>query len=165
MKQPLRAYVDIETTGLNRYQYELTVVGICLEQGRSRKVLQLYDATLTRKNVLDAVKDATALYTFNGERFDLPFIAHHLDLDLAERMEHHDLMYHCWNWGLRGGQKAIERQLGIGRKTAGLDGADAVDLWLDYKENGSKRALKTLLRYNAEDVKNLAHIRRKLGIT
>jgi uncharacterized protein YprB with RNaseH-like and TPR domain len=40
----------------------------------------------------------------------------------------------------------------------------AVDLWLDYKENGSRRALKTLLRYNAEDVTNLAHIRRKLGV-
>lgn len=40
----------------------------------------------------------------------------------------------------------------------------AVDLWLDYKENGSKRALKTLLRCNAEDVTNLAHIRRKLGV-
>jgi len=42
--------------------------------------------------------------------------------------------------------------------------AMAVDLWLDYKENGSRRALKTLLRYNAEDVTNLAHIRRKLGV-
>ncbi len=28
---PLRAYLDIETTGLNRYQYELTVVGVLIE--------------------------------------------------------------------------------------------------------------------------------------
>jgi uncharacterized protein YprB with RNaseH-like and TPR domain len=73
-------------------------------------------------------------------------------------------MYHCQNRGLWGGQKRVERQLGIGRKTAGLDGADAVDLWFDYKENGSSRALKRLLKYNAEDVTNLAHIRRKLGV-
>lgn len=164
MKQPLRAYVDIETTGLNRYQYDLTVVGICLEQGRTRRVIQLYDSTLTRKNLAAALSDATALYTFNGEWFDLPFIEHHLRLNLARRLEHRDLMYCCWDWGLRGGQKAVECKLGIGRKTAGLDGADAVDLWFDYKENGSKRALRTLLRYNAEDVKNLAHIRRKLGV-
>ena len=156
--------IDIETTGLNRYQYELTVVGICVEQGRTREVVQLYDSTLTRKHILDAVKDAATLYTYNGERFDLPFIEHHLRLNLARRLKHHDLMYHCWNWGLRGGQKAVERQLGINRKTAGLDGADAVDLWFDYKENGSKRALRKLLKYNAEDVTNLAHIRGKLGL-
>jgi uncharacterized protein YprB with RNaseH-like and TPR domain len=88
MKQPCRAYVDIETTGLNRYQYELTVVGICLESGRGRKVVQFYDATLTRKNVLAAVRDADVLYTFNGERFDLPFIEHHLGVNLARRVEH-----------------------------------------------------------------------------
>ncbi len=164
MRPPLRAYVDIETTGLNRYQYDLTVVGICIEQGRSREVIQLYESTLSRKNLLDAVKGADALYTFNGERFDLPFIGHHLGLNLAQHLAHCDLMYHCWNRGLWGGQKAVEYQLGISRKTAGLDGADAVDLWFDYKENGSRRALKTLLRYNAEDVKNLAHIRRKLGV-
>jgi len=159
-----RAYVDIETTGLNRYQYELTVVGICLEQSRSRRVVQFYDSTLTRKNVLDALTDADVLYTFNGERFDLPFIRHHLGLSLTKHLEHCDLMYHCWNQGLRDGQKKVERRLGIGRNTVGLDGADAVDLWFDYRDNGSRRALKKLLKYNAEDVTNLARIRRKLGI-
>jgi len=160
----VRAYVDIETTGLNRHQYELTVVGICLEQGRSRRVIQLYEAELSGRNVLDAVRHADALYTFNGERFDLPFIGHHLGLNLAKHLEHCDLMYRCWNQGLWGGQKKVERRLGIGRQTVGLDGADAVNLWLDYKENGSERALKKLLRYNAEDVTNLARIRCRLGL-
>jgi uncharacterized protein YprB with RNaseH-like and TPR domain len=73
-------------------------------------------------------------------------------------------MYCCWDNGLWGGQKAVELKLGISRKTLGLDGADAVDLWFDYKEHGSKRALRKLLRYNAEDVINLAHIRRRLGV-
>jgi len=163
-KRLIRAYVDIETTGLNRYQYELTVVGVCLEQGRSRRVVQFYDSTLTRENVLDAVGRADVLYTFNGERFDLPFIRHHLGLNLAESIEHCDLMYQCWNRGLWGGQKKVEYRLGISRKTAGIDGADAVDLWFDYKENGSKRALKKLLKYNAEDVANLARIRARLGL-
>jgi uncharacterized protein YprB with RNaseH-like and TPR domain len=160
----IRAYVDIETTGLNRYQYDLTVVGICLEQGRELKVVQLYDSTLTGKNLLAALQGVTALYTFNGERFDLPFIEHHLGLNLARRLEHCDLMYCCWDWGLWGGQKKVECRLGIGRKTVGLDGADAVELWLGYKENGSKRALRKLLEYNAEDVTNLAAIRRALRI-
>lgn len=165
VKPLCRAYIDIEATGLNRHQYGLTVVGVCVEQGRSREVLQFYYATLTRKNILDAVRHAEVLYTFNGERFDLPFIELHLGLNLAKRLEHRDLMFHCWDCGLWGGQKAVERQLGIGRKTAGLDGADAVDLWFDYKENGNTRALRKLLKYNAEDVTNLAHIRRKLDVS
>lgn len=165
MKSPLRAYVDIETTGLNRYQYDLTVVGVCLEQGRSRKVLQLYDATLTRRNVLAAVRDADVLYTCNGERFDLPFIAAKLGVDLAGTFDHCDLMYHCWGRRLMGGQKAVEEQLGIGRETAGMAGADAVRLWRDYRRRGDGDALRTLLLYNAEDVTNLAHIRRRLRVS
>ena len=96
MKLPCRAYIDIETTGLDRYRHEVTVVGICLEQGRSREVLQFYDASLSRKSVLDAVKNADTLYTFNGERFDLPFIEHRFRLNLARRVVHCDLMHHCW---------------------------------------------------------------------
>jgi len=47
--------------------------------------------------------------------------------------------------------------------TNDIDGAMAMDLWLDHKENGCRRTLKTLLRYNAGDVTYLTHFRRKLG--
>ena len=45
-----------------------------------------------------------------------------------------------------------------------MDGADAAALWNDYRLNGNSDALRTLLIYNAEDVKNLALSRRKLGV-
>jgi uncharacterized protein YprB with RNaseH-like and TPR domain len=160
----VRADVDIETTGLDRYRDEVTVVGICLERDRTREVVQLYDDTLSRRNVLGAVREADILYSYNGARFDLPFIEQYLGVDLARHFDHCDLMRHCWNRKIRGGLKAVERKLGISRKTKGVDGYMAVQLWWDYKDNGSRRALRKLLKYNAEDVTNLAHIRRKLGV-
>lgn len=164
MKPPCRAYIDIETTGLDRYRDAVTVVGICLERGRTHEVVQFYEGTLSDKNILEAVGPADILYSYNGARFDLPFIEQRLGVDLARRFDHCDLMHHCWRRDLWGGQKAVEYQLGISRKTKGVDGYMAVQLWWDYKDNGNRRALKKLLKYNAEDVANLAHIRRKLGI-
>ena len=161
---PLRAYLDIETTGLSPHRAELTVVGICLEQGDRRRVVQLYEKTLTRGNLLAALKGADILYTYNGARFDIPFIEHHLRPDLAGVVPHCDLMHHCWDRNLWGGLKAVEAQLGISRESEGLDGFDAVRLWWEYRTSGSRRALSRLLQYNAEDVTNLAHIRRLLKV-
>jgi hypothetical protein len=158
-----RAYIDIETTGFSPFKDELTVVGICLERGRKREVVQLYHGTLTRSNVLAVLDGTTTLYSYNGARFDLPFIAAKLGVDLTSELDHCDLMHHCWRKNLWGGQKAVEIQLGISRETEGMEGADAVRLWHAYKRRGDGEALKTLLLYNAEDVQNLAHIRRKLG--
>ena len=160
----MRAYIDIETTGLDPAEGELTVVGIHLEQDGQEKLVQLYEDTLTKDNLLAALAGTGTLYSYNGKEFDLPFIAAKLGVDLASSFSHCDLMHHCWRRNLYGGLKKVEAKLGISRETAGMNGAHAVELWNDYRLNGNPDALKTLLLYNAEDVKNLAHIRRKLGV-
>jgi len=164
MTHTCRAYLDIETTGLSEYRDEITVVGICVEKGRRRFVTQLYEDSLSEKALLDVLRPAEALYTYNGARFDLRFIRHHLRADLTDLFEHCDLMHHCHRQGLYGGLKVVEHTLGIPRKTEGVDGWMAVQLWLDYRENGNRRALAKLLKYNAEDVCNLIHLRKHLGI-
>ena len=160
----MRAYIDIETTGLDPAEGELTVVGIHFEQEGQERLVQLYEDTLTKDNLLAALEGTDILYSYNGKEFDLPFIAAKLGVDLATSFSHCDLMHHCWRRNLYGGLKKVEAKLGISRETAGMDGAHAVELWNDYRLNGNSDALKTLLLYNAEDVKNLAHIRRKLGV-
>jgi hypothetical protein len=142
----------------------LTVVGIHLEQDGQERVVQLYEDTLTKDNLLAALAGTDTLYSYNGKEFDLPFIVAKLGVNLASVFRHCDLMHHCWRRNLYGGQKKVEKKLGISRETAGMDGADAVELWNDYQSKGNAEALKTLLLYNAEDVRNLAHIRRKLGV-
>ncbi|MFO7674720.1 MAG: ribonuclease H-like domain-containing protein [bacterium] len=163
MGSACRAYIDIETTGLNRYRNKLTVVGICLEGNRGLRVVQLYDDTLTAGVLLDTLEPASIIYSYNGARFDLPFIERHLGVNLR-RFTHCDLMHHCWRSNLWGGLKAVEHQLGIGRETGGIDGLDAVRLWRAYRRGRDPEALSTLLRYNAEDVTNLALIRRRLRV-
>ena len=163
-KSPCRAYIDIETTALDPDAGELTVVGIHLEQDGQERLVQLYEDTLTKDNLLAALAGTSILYSYNGREFDLPFIVAKLGVDLASIFSHRDLMHHCWHRNLYGGQKKVEKKLGISRETAGMNGADAVELWDDYRSKGNADALQTLLLYNAEDVNNLAHIRRKLGV-
>jgi uncharacterized protein YprB with RNaseH-like and TPR domain len=160
----VRAYIDIETTDLDPATGELTVVGICIEQNGQERVVQLYEDTLTRNNLLAALEGTDILYSYNGAEFDLPFIAAKLGVDLASVFRHCDLMQECWRRNLWGGQKKVEVQLGISRETTGMDGVQAIALWNDYRMNSNPDALRALLLYNAEDVTNLAQIRRKLGV-
>ncbi len=159
-----RAYIDIETTGLSRHQCELTVVGIALEQNGPCRIVQLLETGLSGENVLAALQGVDEIYSYNGSRFDLPFIQTRLGVDLRYSFKHTDLMYDCWRNNLKGGLKAVERQLGIQRILKGVDGFVAVKLWFEYANNNDRHALATLLEYNREDVANLLVLRRKLNV-
>ena len=71
-------------------------------------------------------------------------------------------MYNCWNRNLYGGFKAVERQLGIGRKLTEVNGLEAVRLWWRYVNNYDEKALAILLEYNKEDVLNLKTLKEKI---
>ncbi|MBI2164973.1 MAG: ribonuclease H-like domain-containing protein [Chloroflexi bacterium] len=156
------AYLDIETTGLSPYSDKITVIGIGLSLGERLQVVQLVDKEVTERRLTGALEGVTRLYTYNGARFDIPFVRGFLGLNLSDRLDHHDLMLDCWNRGLFGGLKAVEENLGIPRQLKGVTGLDAVNLWYRYKEHGDGKALHILLEYNKEDVENLLHLRRKL---
>ena len=159
-----RAYIDIETTGLSRYYADLTVIGIALEKGKECQVIQLVEVGLSEKKLLAALRGVDEIYSYNGSRFDLPFIQAKLRVDLKACFKHTDLMYACWRHNLKGGLKAVEKQLGIDRGLKGVDGYTAVKLWYDYVNNYNRQALLTLLEYNREDVVNLQVLRRKLQV-
>jgi len=152
------AYLDIETTGLSPYSAELTVIGIHVEN-RCEEVVQLIGDEISPSGLIEAIRDISALYTYNGSRFDLPFIMKKLKIDLTDHCPHTDLMYSCWQRNLKGGLKAVERQLGIERRLTDVDGWAAVQLWHNYKWNGCINSLNKLLEYNKEDVLNLKKLR------
>ena len=159
-----RAYLDIETTGLSRHYNELTVIGIGLEKGRRIEVVQLIENDLYDEKLLEVLENVDEIYTYNGSRFDLPFINARLAVDLKQCFRHRDLMYDCWQHELKGGLKAVERKLGITRKLKDVDGYVAVQLWWDYVNNNNQESLETLLDYNREDVVNLKVLRKELGV-
>ena len=159
-----RAYLDIETTGLSRYVADLTVIGIGLEKGRTIELTQLTHGELCEHKLLETLDGVDEIYTYNGSRFDLPFIKAKLGVDLKEGFAHTDLMYDCWQQDLKGGLKAVEEKLCIIRQLKDVSGYVAVQLWWEYVNNNDAEALQTLLAYNGEDVVNLRVLRRKLRV-
>jgi uncharacterized protein YprB with RNaseH-like and TPR domain len=103
------AYIDIETTGLTYSASEITVVGIFLCRGNETDFVQLVGRDITAEAILEALEGVEIIYTYNGSRFDLPFIRSQLGIDLAGLFHHRDLMYDCWGKNLHGGLKGHER--------------------------------------------------------
>ena len=156
------AYLDIETTGLCSFYDEITVIGVFLSNEAGNRLVQLVGGDVTRTNLFRTLRSVDTIYTYNGSRFDLPFIYSRLRVNLKEHFHHHDLMQDCWKSNLYGGFKAVERQLGIHRQLRGVGGAEAVALWWRYQMHRDRKALELLLEYNKEDVVNLMTLREKL---
>ena len=86
------AYLDIETTSLSPGNGELTVVGVYLHNGSKGKVVQLVGDEISAVKLDEITENVQTLYTYNGARFDLPYIKAKLGLDLTQRRVHRDLM-------------------------------------------------------------------------
>jgi uncharacterized protein YprB with RNaseH-like and TPR domain len=144
------ACFDIETTGLSQHRDRVTTVSVHRD-GDTETLVAGDD--LTVDNLRAAFGDATLLVTFNGARFDVPFLESSFDVDLD--FPHLDLVYPCRRLDLTGGLKAIERAVGIERDRPDISGRDAVRLWREH-ERGRDGSLETLISYNREDAVNLA---------
>jgi uncharacterized protein YprB with RNaseH-like and TPR domain len=128
-------FLDIETTGTAIYGHEITVIG-------------LYDGQKTHHFISgqnmeefeDAIESYDLLITFNGSRFDLPFICGSFR-NLQIHQAHIDLLHVVRRLGYRGGLKRIEPLFGIARPPE--------------IQRGSSDALQKLLLYNEADVVNL----------
>ena len=104
---------------------------------------------------------ARILVSFNGKRFDTPFVCKTFGLTSVPPQI--DLMDEARYYGLRGGLKSIEQQVGFVRQSEGCgDGRDAIRLWNEYETTKDKDVLNTLLAYNRADVASLEHLSRHL---
>jgi uncharacterized protein YprB with RNaseH-like and TPR domain len=151
-----RAYLDIETS----FTGKITVIGIYLPDF---EIVQLVGDEINQGSLRDALSTASAIVTYNGNRFDLPVIKRMVGIDLRSQYASRDLMYECWRQGLYGGLKGVENQLGISRQTKGVTGGDAPVLWERYVRKGDLDALELLLKYNQEDVMNLVILEQLLS--
>jgi len=144
------AFIDIETTGLDRDHNTITTIA-------------LYDGCEVKwyvqgHNLHDFPRDIerySLLVSYNGSCFDVPFIERFFNIRL--RAAQIDLRFVLGAMGFRGGLKRCEKTLGIERPgMTDIDGYTAVLLWNDYISNRNQRALETLLAYNICDAANLA---------
>jgi uncharacterized protein YprB with RNaseH-like and TPR domain len=146
------AYLDIETTGLDRYNNEITT--IALYDGQAIKTY------VQGQNLDDFIKDIQkykVIVSYNGKSFDVPFIENYFNIRLGHA--HIDLRYVLSSLGYRGGLKGCERQMGMDRgDLKDIDGFFAVLLWEEYKRTGDQKALDTLLAYNIQDTITLENL-------
>jgi hypothetical protein len=143
------AFLDIETTGMGPGAV-VTVVGV-YAGGKARAFVRGVDL-----DDLPAALESYDVYvTYNGRCFDVPFLINEFGRRIAPTA-HIDLRFVLAAVGLKGGLKGIERAVGISRPgdLAALDGWDAVRLWYEHLD-GTPESLRTLVRYNIEDILNL----------
>ena len=179
------AYLDIETTYTGKFtdqrlfsdhkNHRITVLGVRVLQADKDSFLQLVRKDVSKVALLNALSETDLIVTYNGRSipdkmkghtgFDFPVIASQLGVVLDEEFKHMDLCPVCWQRGLWGGQKAIERSLGLTRKRPGRNGAWADVVWKKYETSGSDNFLKELLEYNREDVFMLRRIQEALKCT
>jgi uncharacterized protein YprB with RNaseH-like and TPR domain/predicted nuclease with RNAse H fold/dephospho-CoA kinase len=146
-------FLDIETTGLSTYYDTITLVGWSIGSQ-----YQVYVRGGDEEPLRSALANAKAIVTFNGALFDLPFLRHEFS-DLRIPSVHVDLRFFAKRFGLSGGQKEIEKELGLSRPVylQGMAGEAAPLLWHKYKQ-GELDALKLLISYNHADIEGMKYI-------
>ena len=151
-------FLDIETTGLSANSSHVTTVCVHGKMGTKS-----YIAGDNMEELPGDLKGYKFIVSFNGARFDLPFLTQSLGIVFPQI--HLDLLYPLKSLGYSGGLKNIEKNLGMTRETDGVTGYDAVRLWYAYKKDRTVEvagrsvkgtdALNLLVEYNREDTVNL----------
>jgi uncharacterized protein YprB with RNaseH-like and TPR domain len=143
-------FFDIETTGLKPERNKTTTVSF-YRKGESETLIRGQD--LNQEKLEEEFFESSLLVSFNGKRFDQPFLEKSFDMDIEN--PHVDLMYLCQRLGYSGGLKKIEKDLEIDRELEDIDGKQAIRLWKRYEKNGDEEALQKLVKYNQYDAENL----------
>lgn len=149
-------FLDIETTGLDFRNDDITVIG--LFDGIDAKTM-IKGINFDYKILKNELKNYKLMVTFNGSSFDVPFISKKYP-DLLPNVPNFDVKSVTDRLNLKGGLKEIEKTLGIKRNeiVENMYGGDALTLWRTYRATGDDYYLKLLVEYNEEDVVNLKKI-------
>ena len=149
-------FLDIETTGLDRKNDDITVIG--LFDGVNTKTM-IKNINLNYKKLKNELQRYKLIVTFNGSSFDVPFI-NKLYPSLLPDIPNFDVRSVTDRLGLKGGLKEIEKKIGIKRSKIieKFYGGDALALWKMYRATGDDYYLKLLVEYNEEDIINLKTI-------
>lgn len=157
--------MDIETTGFSAETCSIYLIG-CAERRDDRLILRQFFAETPdhEAEILaafsDYIADKKAVISFNGHRFDLPFLAtrakrHRLSLSLDD-LASIDLYriarkYKSLLQLSSCKQKAIERALHIDREDR-CSGGELIEVYRDYGRMGSQEGESLLALHNHDDV-------------
>jgi uncharacterized protein YprB with RNaseH-like and TPR domain len=167
-------FLDIETTGLSPTTY-LFLIGLMFwEKGRFVAELVFARDYAEEAAVLRYVRDALGRFgvvvTYNGDRFDLPFIETRLaatrvgpldpiasvDLLYAARRLYRGVLPNC-----RLG--TVERHIRGIERSGDIPGRYIPDAYHDYVRSGDARAMKNVLYHNRMDLFTMAVLLNRLS--
>jgi uncharacterized protein YprB with RNaseH-like and TPR domain/predicted nuclease with RNAse H fold/dephospho-CoA kinase len=147
-------FLDIETTGLSQLYHYVTLIGWMINGS--------YDYWLPGMDnsiFLNTFNRVKLIVTFNGVKFDCPFIKktfNHLNMSVKPNI---DLMYLCRSFYYTKGQKNIEKEMGFKRpnEITECNGKEAIALWYKFLF-GDNSALNKLIAYNFYDILGMMFI-------
>ncbi|MDR3296370.1 MAG: ribonuclease H-like domain-containing protein [Clostridiales Family XIII bacterium] len=170
---------DIETTGLGADKAKIVLCGILTPSAGGLRVRQFFsEGAHEEAEILDLCRDEISkldvLFSFNGDRFDVPFVdkrlAHHhrlpafadcLSVDMYRVVRAHSQLRSVLP-NLK--QKTVEDYLGLWtHRSDRISGADSVYLYYEYLATKSEKLLQFILLHNHDDLLQLARILRIFG--
>lgn len=165
-------FLDIETIGLSAKYHFVYCIGLAYYTENGAVILQYFaESRADEPELLESMLEflgarKPVLITFNGVRFDLPFLEarcrlHCLPFD-NNRLQQIDLLREIRPlknlFGLSHlRQKDIERFLGIERDDQ-YDGGKLIEVYLQYEQTGEKDLRRLLLLHNFDDMKGMLSI-------
>lgn len=163
-------FIDIETTGLSPDSSYISLIGVLWYQAAEKKwsLLQWLALDQTEepeliRAFLDFTSDFSSMISYNGERFDLPFLRARaeryeiclslpLSLDLYQILKPSEVLLHL----SRRKQTDLEKLLHISRCQP--DGKTCVRLYLTWLSGHSPALEQAILGHNQEDLVSLTRI-------
>lgn len=176
---PNVCFLDIETTGLNRNNSIIYLVGILYfnTDNNTWKLKQLFTNTIEKEKqllevLLNCISDFDLIITYNGESFDLPFIErrleyHNIDysFDLSKSIDIYRIVRkekHLLNLpNLR--LKTIEECLGFHREDI-YSGKDCIGFYYDYINTGEVELKDRVIKHNYDDLAYMLDIMKILDV-
>lgn len=152
-------FMDIETTGLQFFNDEVTLVGIY--DGTYYQAL-VAGIDLDSESLEKALAPFKMIVTYNGMKFDIPFLKYQFpDLKLNKLM--FDLSFPAKRHKLGNSLKELEKHFGMARNgdIAGLNGHHIVKMW-DKFQAGDIKSLELLKEHNQSDTSNLNELADKV---
>lgn len=165
----VKAYLDIEATGLSPTNNEVTIVGILIQDTAG----EVYEFKQYVKGInLDRFEirkfleyhNVHYLVGYNSNKFDIPFLAKNDNMccEFLYDYDTIDLMRIAHKLQLKGGLKKLEKVFGIERKYEPLSFHEQMKLWKAWENHCHLDSLDRYKYYNEEDVKWLPTVEQKL---
>jgi hypothetical protein len=164
-------FIDIETTGLSRKYSNIISITLLLYEDDKYKIYQMFcqykiDQPTALKYLRDLIKSKKYIITYNGNSFDIPFLAEkakesNINLDFNSLIKI-DLYNYIQKFKKKINTvdlklKTVEEYFCINRNDT-LSGKDVLTLYEAYQLEPRKEFSHLILMHNYEDVYNLPFI-------